>query len=153
MALAISFDTNILIYAYDRSDIRKNAVSRDLVDRLVLNGVPVAGQVLGEFLRVAHRKQIVPLTIAREITDEIVNMCGVVETQHRDRRNASLAAERHKLQFFDALICEVIERAGVKMLLSEDMQDGAVIDGLTILNPFNSANTPTLIAALSRAIG
>ena len=149
MALAISFDTNILIYAYDRSDIRKNAVSRDLVDRLVLNGVPVAGQVLGEFLRVAHRKQIVPLTIAREIADEIVNICDVVETQHRDRRNASLAAERHKLQFFDALICEVIERAGVKMLLSEDMQDRAMIGGVQVVNPFNAHNRDAILSALS----
>ena len=149
MALAISFDTNILIYAYDRSNIRKNAVSRDLVDRLVWNGVPVAGQVLGEFLRVAHRKQLVPLTIAREIADEIVNICDVVETQHRDRRNASPAAERHKLQFFDALICEVIERAGVKMLLSEDMQDRAMIGGVQVVNPFNAHNRDAILSALS----
>ena len=149
MALAISFDTNILIYAYDRSDIHKNAIACDLVDRLVSTRVPVAGQVLGEFLRVAHRKQIVPLTIAREITDEIVNICDIVETQHRDRRNASLAAEHHKLQFFDALICEVLDRARVKMLLSEDMQDRAMIGGVQVVNPFNVHNRDAILSALS----
>ena len=35
------------------------------------------------------------------------------------------------------------------MLLSEDMHDGLDLDGLTILNPFNPANTARIEAALA----
>ena len=48
-------------------------------------------------------------------------------------------AERYGLSICDALIASAALRAGCSTLLSEDMQDGRVIEGqLTVRNPFRS---------------
>jgi predicted nucleic acid-binding protein len=52
---------------------------------------------------------------------------------------ADLAQER-KLQFWDSVICVVAAQAGATVLFSEDMQDGADIRGLKIVNPFDAKN-------------
>lgn len=45
-------------------------------------------------------------------------------------------ANRIGLQFWDSVIITVCLADGVDVLVSEDMQDGQNIDGLTILSPF-----------------
>jgi predicted nucleic acid-binding protein len=149
MGLICSFDTNLLIYANHPSEIGKYEAARNLMDRLLSKRPPIAGQVLGEFLRVVHRKAIMPLPAAREIVQDIEILCPIAETRNADRLAASLLAEQYKLQFFDALICAVLEKSGVSLFLSEDMQDGRVIADLTILNPFNPANALAIAAALA----
>jgi hypothetical protein len=42
----------------------------------------------------------------------------------------------HKLAFWDALMCATAIRAGVRYLLTEDLQDGRLLGGMTIVNPF-----------------
>jgi predicted nucleic acid-binding protein len=41
-------------------------------------------------------------------------------------------------------------QAGAKALLTEDLQDGRIIDGMHLLNPFASANAGTIDALLPR---
>jgi predicted nucleic acid-binding protein len=57
---------------------------------------------------------------------------------------AAELSELHNLQYFDALIIAVATRAGATMLLSEDMHDGLVVDGLRVVNPFVAANDAVL---------
>ncbi len=46
-------------------------------------------------------------------------------------------AARHGFSFYDALIVASALEAGCTTLLSEDMQDGLVVEGrLTLRNPF-----------------
>ncbi len=45
-------------------------------------------------------------------------------------------AKRHGLRIYDALIVSAAISAGCRILYSEDMHHGLVIDGLTITNPF-----------------
>jgi predicted nucleic acid-binding protein len=50
-------------------------------------------------------------------------------------------AEGHGYTIFDALMIGAAMRADCDVLFSEDMQDGATIDGrLRIVNPFRSAD-------------
>jgi predicted nucleic acid-binding protein len=56
-----------------------------------------------------------------------------VETHER----AVNIAERYGYSIFDSLVIAAALQAGAKTLYSEDMQDGQVIDGLTIRNPFS----------------
>lgn len=53
--------------------------------------------------------------------------------------------------FFDAVIIAVARRAGATLLLSEDMHDGLVIEGLTIVNPFVAGNEGVLADWLGSA--
>lgn len=48
--------------------------------------------------------------------------------------------QRYALSWFDSLIVAAAIETGCETLLTEDMQDGLVVDGtLTIVNPFRSS--------------
>jgi predicted nucleic acid-binding protein len=49
---------------------------------------------------------------------------------------ASRLEERHRLSFWDALIVEAALRSGALRLVTEDLQTGRRIGGMTIVNPF-----------------
>jgi predicted nucleic acid-binding protein len=48
------------------------------------------------------------------------------------------------------VICAASTQAGAKALLTEDPQDGRILDGLRLLNPFASANIQAIDALLPR---
>jgi predicted nucleic acid-binding protein len=49
-----------------------------------------------------------------------------------------LIEDRYRLAFWDALIVAAAVAAGARILLSEDMQEGAEIEGVLIVNPFRT---------------
>ena len=51
-------------------------------------------------------------------------------------RHALDVRERYRFSFYDSLIVAAALEAGCTRLLSEDLQDGQVIEGLRIENPF-----------------
>jgi predicted nucleic acid-binding protein len=56
-----------------------------------------------------------------------------------NKKIISLAMKRQQSQvfsFWDSLIVEAALFSGCSQLLSEDMQNGLVVDSLTICNPF-----------------
>ena len=57
-------------------------------------------------------------------------------------------ATEHKLQIFHAIILTASAEAGCRLLLSEDMQDGFVWRGVTVVNPFVAVPHPLLADAL-----
>ncbi len=144
----IALDTNILIYVEDASDTKgrhKQAIA--LMDALAPLGAIISFQVLGEFLNVCRAKGVLALETAATKASLYADAFGEVPTTIEDLTNGALLSAQHHLQFFDAVILTVARRAGATVLLSEDMHDGLVVDGLTILNPFNAANE-TLLADL-----
>ena len=50
--------------------------------------------------------------------------------------NAVSLARSHGFSFYDALIVASALAAGCETLLTEDLQAGQRVDGLTIVNPF-----------------
>ncbi len=133
MSADFFLDTNILIYAVVQPDARSKT-AQDLVGRRCRISV----QVLNEFANVARRRfrrswQEIASALAdiRRVCREPL-VIGVAEHEH-----ALLIAQRDGLAFYDALIVASALKAGCSTLLTEDMQDGRVIEGrLTIRNPF-----------------
>jgi predicted nucleic acid-binding protein len=50
------------------------------------------------------------------------------------------AVKTHRLAFWDAMLWAAAQRAGVRYLLSEDLQDGFELDSVKFVNPFEPAN-------------
>lgn len=141
----IAFDTNLLVYAQQENDEQgRHLIARNLLQKSAIEGGIIPVQVLGEFLNVCKSKlTVAPIDAVAQVQDyQEVFDCpsSLVE----DLTGASLAAEQHMLQYFDALILTVAMRAGATILLSEDMHDGLEIDGLKIINPFAAANDAIL---------
>jgi predicted nucleic acid-binding protein len=131
-------DTNVLVYAHDRSETRKQPVAQALLDALWRDrtGV-VSSQVLQEFYVVATRKLDPPMR--RTAAREIVAVYGAWPTVHVDVAlllAASRLEERHRFSFWDALVVEAARRSGAARLVTEDLQAGRRIAGVRIENPF-----------------
>ena len=122
----------------------------DLLERLGPAGVAIIPlQVLGELLNVCRRKNILPSDHAVERVRQFLAVFNCPQTSSEDLIGAAILADRHRLQFFDALIMMVAARAGATVLLSEDLQDGFEVQGLRIMNPFAANNRAELEALLS----
>ena len=130
------FDSNILLYAEDAafSDKQKKAVELVVEHRRRRTGV-VSIQVLGEFFDVATRKLKLDPAVARAQA-EFHSRFELVEPTVADAFGAFDLHRLYGYRYWDSLVLRCALISGCKMLLSEDMQHGHVIDGLRIVNPF-----------------
>ena len=125
------FDTNILLYARSDDDVKLMKSEQILRD-----GGVVSVQVLNEFANVSRRKwrrdwlEIRAALIAFRASLRVEPV--TIETHER----GLALAERYGFAVYDAMIVAAAERAGCKVPYSEDMQDGMVIGGLTLRNPY-----------------
>jgi predicted nucleic acid-binding protein len=135
-------DTNVLVYADSADATDKQAHATALIAQHLRDGSGVIStQVLHEFVNAALRKLVLPLEIVRAR----VRLYGRFETV-----NASPAAvlealdlhALHQVSFWDALILQAARQSGCVQLLTEDLQTGAVLGGVRIVNPFEAALKP-----------
>ena len=139
MSAELAFvDTNVLLYAHDRSAGRKHEVAQALVSELwgSRRGA-LSTQVLQEFYVNATRKLPKPLPAprARLIVARYANW-AVHQVEPSDIISASELEKRHRQSFWDALVIVSATRLGAVTLLTEDLQHGRRIAGLTIVDPF-----------------
>ena len=129
----VFFDTNILLHAFD-SDVTKAARTYDL---LTIGGV-VSVQVLNEFANVALRKWKCGWPEIKEMLEAIRANCLVVPITVEVHERGLAYAERHQLSIYDSFIVAAAVLAGCATLYSEDMNDGQVIDGVKVNNPYRA---------------
>jgi predicted nucleic acid-binding protein len=125
-------DSNILLYLLSADTDKANRA-----EAIVRAGGLISVQVLNEIANVTRRKLAMPWAEINEVLTLIRSICPAgpltIETHDRGR----LVAERYGLRVYDAMIVAAALLAGCKILYSEDMQDGLLIDRqLHIRNPF-----------------
>jgi len=131
-------DTNVLAYAHDKAETRRQPVAQALLDALWTTRTGLLStQTLQEFYVVATRKFDPPMS--RRAAREIVALYGtwpVVQVDVALILTASQLEERHELSFWDALVVEAASVGGAKRLVTEDLQDGRRIGGIRVEDPF-----------------
>jgi predicted nucleic acid-binding protein len=126
------FDTNVLLYLLS-ADVAK----ADRAEAELSGGGVVSVQVLNEFASVTSRKLNMSIAETRESLSVIRAVCKVVPISEETHDRGLDIAERYGLSVYDAMIVASALLAGCTTVLSEDMQDGQLLDGrLTIRNPF-----------------
>lgn len=132
-------DTNIFVYSFDATEPVKQQTARQIVQAALRTqrGV-ISTQVAQEFLNLALRKFAQPMTVseAREyLKTVLLPLCRhFPSAAFYDR--ALLLKEETGYSWYDTLIVAAAVEAGCTTLLSEDMQSGRVVRGVTIRNPF-----------------
>jgi predicted nucleic acid-binding protein len=134
-------DTNVFVYTFDSSAPKKQTRARKLVAQALegRRGV-ISFQVVQEFLNVATRKFATPLTMRDCVTylESVLSPLYDVSPSMELYREALDIRERWQLSYYDALIVTAALSAGCERLLSENLQHGLEIRGLTIENPFRN---------------
>jgi predicted nucleic acid-binding protein len=139
MSAKFFVDTNILVYAHDRSAGRKHQRAKALVEELWNSGEGVLStQVLQELCINLRRKVTPPLPIdetRRLLQDylawQVVALSPEAVVQALDMES------RYKISFWDALIIHAADVAGATTLYSEDLSDRQKFGTLRVVNPFS----------------
>jgi predicted nucleic acid-binding protein len=135
----VSFvDTNVLVYAIAGDDAGRSTVAEKLVKELMVARVfRTSTQVLQELFVTLTRKVKTPLAAqeALQYLDQIAAW-PVITTDYGAVREAAALSTSAVLSFWDALVIVAASRSGAKRLYTEDLQDGQVILGVEIVNPF-----------------
>ena len=138
MNVRVFVDTNILVYAHDSEAGKKHSIASQLVEELWATRLGVIStQVLQEFYVNVTAKIPKPLPKAEAFKyTERYFVWPVIRPSTLTIRKAFEIETRHKLSFWDALIVSAAFQAGAAELLSEDLNPGQRIAGVTIVNPF-----------------
>ena len=131
------FDTNVLVYADDKSSPAKQRRAVELVAEHRRAGTGVVSlQVLQEYFVASTRKLKVDPAVARRK----VELLSEFDVAAPDLSDVLAAIDLHRLHgfsFWDALVLRAAQQSGCTVLLSEDFQDQRELDGLRIVNPFS----------------
>ena len=131
-------DTNIIIYAYDVTAGKKHETARKIITELWDSGLGVIStQVLQEFF--VNVVQKIPKPIDKQQAKEIVRdflKWHVVVNTGDSIIDAIEICLRFGYSFWDSMIIEAAIKGGATVLISEDLQDGQAVSGVTIENPF-----------------
>jgi predicted nucleic acid-binding protein len=146
----VALDTNILAYAEGVNGASMKKAALDLVDKLPQASVALPVQALGELFHVLVRKAARPPADARAAILSWRNAFALIETSAEIMLAASDLAVNNQFGIWDAVIVCAAAEADSRILLSEDMQDGFIWKGVTIINPFARSRHPLLEALLNQ---
>ncbi len=131
-------DTNILVYAHDRSAGARHDTAAALIQQLWTERAGcVSIQVLQEFYVTVTQKVGRPLS--SEAASQIIGDLAVW-TVHRPNVNDVLEAiqlqTRKQTSFWDAMILTSARQLDCATLWSEDLNSGQNYEGVIVRNPF-----------------
>jgi predicted nucleic acid-binding protein len=134
-------DTNILIYTLDPKEPEKRVAVAEILRDAMRSGLLVMSiQSVNELYRVVtDRRRFLTRPDARRLASSFLPFC----TAPLDGDTVRLAweiQEEHGFGWWDSLLLGAAVRARCQTFMSEDLQDGRVIGGVTIVNPFATRN-------------
>ncbi len=124
-------DTNVLLYL-----LSGDAAKAARAEAILLEGGVISVQVLNEFAHVARRKFRAPWEAVWTSLEAIQANVSIEPLTLDTHYQGLKLAERYQLSVFDGLLLASANLAGCDRFYSEDMQDGMVVGGLRIENPF-----------------
>src|ERR1700689_545334 len=130
-------DTNVLLYAHDRSAGLKHERARQLVERLWISGQGVLStQVLQELCINLRRKIARPLPVeeVRRLIQDYLSWEIVVNTPESVIQALEIEV-RYKISFWDAMVLQAAESSGAAILYSEDLSAGQRYGAIQVVNP------------------
>jgi predicted nucleic acid-binding protein len=130
-------DTNVFVYAEDADEPEKRKIAQRLIQELTVAGrAVISTQVLMEYVAAGQRHLGFTLAECRQGV-LLMSHLDVVLIRSEHVLGAVDLASMYSLSSWDALILKTASTSGCGRLLTEDMQDGQVIDGVRIDNPFS----------------
>ena len=138
MTATLFVDTNVLLYARDSSEQRKQPLAREWLDVLWEHRCArLSYQVLNEYY-VAVTRKLRPGLEPNEARADVRDLMAwrPVSPDEPLLEDAWGLESRFGLSYWDAQIVAAARAAGCRYLLTEDLQHGQDLDGVTVMDPF-----------------
>ncbi len=146
MSIRYLIDTNVLIHTLDARDLAKQQRAIDTLSSLErLGNAALAAQVLAEYANVSLKKfgmeanQVYRHVQDYELSFTVFPLSPAVVLE------AVRGVRDHQLSYFDAQIWAVAKLNQVPVIVSEDFNSGATLEGVHFLNPFAAEFNPNTL--------
>ncbi|OWP53188.1 PIN domain family protein [Candidatus Micrarchaeum sp.] len=141
MAADLFFDTSVIVYAFDSSEVEKHSIASKMIGKAMNegNGV-ISSQVLLELYNVLTRFVTNPLP--REDAERIIKDFAGASSWRKLDYGVSTAVSavetsvRLKTNIWDTLITETMKENNVYTIVTENEKDFKKIKGIRVINPF-----------------
>ena len=140
--MAALVDTNILIYRFDPSSPRKQAIATELLRRGLVDGsIRLPHQAIVEFVAAATRSRggkapLMSQPAAFREAEELLTQFIVLYPHEALVRTALRGMATYQLPWYDAHLWAYAECYGLSELLSEDFQPHRHYGTVRAVNPF-----------------
>ncbi len=138
-------DTNVLVHSVDVASVHKSRIARSVLARLFLARRAVTTpQVIAEFQSNTTRPKGRPMPLL-SVTEaaawlhawlegvEFVDLTRTISIE------ALRAASTYRMNIYDAQMWAVARTCDIPILLTEDLQSQAEIEGVRYVNPFSDS--------------
>jgi len=134
----VFIDSNIILYAYSRTEPSKREIANALI--FATSDALISTQVINEVTNILYKKFGLDSKEIEAVIDEIAEVFSIVNFTLETQKYAIHIKERYQLQYYDSLILATALEHGCGIVYSEDMQHNQLIeDRLRIVNPFRSS--------------
>ena len=134
----IFVDTNILVYAYDRSELEKQILALAILNQLTetQTGV-ISAQVMSEFFTAVTRKISLPLSPADayQRLENYQQSWDTLDVTPEIVLEAARGVRDYQFSLWDGQIWAAARLNQISVIFSEDFNVGAVIEGVRFINP------------------
>jgi predicted nucleic acid-binding protein len=138
-ATRFTLDSNILVYATDRRDIARHDAAVEIIARAANHDCIIMVQAFAEFFHVVTRKGFVPRREAAEQVHRWMTVFAVSAGGSATALASAMEASASgRCQFYDALLLATARDAGCTAAISEDMADGAELNGIRVVSAFGA---------------
>ena len=134
-------DTNILIYAHHKQEIKKHETCARVVNELIDNdGLILSIQNLVEFSRVLREKSfpLIDQSLVRQYVFDLSESSKVIYYNAHTVMDALTLSKDNNLHFFDALVAATMQENGISRIITENSKDFKKIPWLEVENPFGA---------------
>jgi predicted nucleic acid-binding protein len=131
-------DSNVWIYLFSHDDDYKRETARRFIAENGANNILVVShQVINEVSNILVKRKL-PEPDVRNTIEQMSKICMVQNYSKEISIKASNIREIHSFSFWDSHIMASAISSKCRFLVSEDMQDGQVLDGTNIMNIFTN---------------
>lgn len=146
MSATVFVDTNVLVYARDLTEPERHVRALEWMANLwQTRSGRLSYQVLQEYYVTVTQKLDPP----RALSDARADVASLISWRPTpvdlpliDR--AWAIQDRYGFSWWDSLILGAASHAGCSHVLTEDLQDGQMVEAMTIINPFTTEPTSVL---------
>ena len=134
-------DTNILVYAHDRTAGAKHERAQMLLEELWGSGQGVLSTQVLQELCVSLRRKVSPAVAMSELRELIRDYTTweIVTNSTESILEALELEANYRISFWDALIVQAANSAGAAILYSEDLSANQIYGVVRVVNPLTES--------------
>jgi predicted nucleic acid-binding protein len=143
-----TLDTNILVYSVDGEAGRRHGLAAEIIEAAARCDCWITLQAVSEFYAVVSRKRLIPRPRAAMLANSWLDLFPTAVASEDTVRIAIDSATAGQISYWDALLIATAAAAGCTAVVTEDLTDGGIVNGVRVVHPFAAAELPTQVRSL-----